>query len=191
MLFYLSSVLWACCFPCVTLLKASQPCYIPCLTLLAEKDEISNLCRVYESSYFITCCHLLFTSHTSLDWQTFITLPMFSLSAAYLFFKVSTFAMREISLPSLSAANCSRLGQEREAVGLSWTCTLRHLHTCWQSGQKWGTITVIRDISPDSCYPNLCTRLVTAYHPEPFRHTSQDRWMEYMEAERERLTLDA
>lgn len=37
------------------------------------------------------------------------------------------------------------------------------------------TIAVILDISPDSGYPNLCTRLGTAHHREPFRHTSVDR----------------
>lgn len=43
---------------------------------------------------------------------------------------------------------------------------------------------VIIDISPDCCYPYLWTRLGTAHHEEPFRHTNLDRWLEKREAER-------
>lgn len=47
------------------------------------------------------------------------------------------------------------------------------------------TIAVILDISPDSGYPNLCTRLGTAHHREPFRHTSVDRCIGEREGGRE------
>lgn len=58
------------------------------------------------------------------------------------------------------------------------------------------TIAVILDISPDSGYPNLCTRLGTAHHREPFRHTSVDRCIGEREEGREqaregRVTFDA
>lgn len=47
------------------------------------------------------------------------------------------------------------------------------------------TIAVIADISPDSGYPNLCTRLGTAHHPKHFRHSRLDRWIGERQTERE------
>lgn len=157
-------------------------------TLLANRINLNIRAFVWGPHVFIFH-HLLssvFICHIYLDWLSKIyQLPYVFPSAVYLLFKVSTFVMREIFLLSLSAVNHFWLGQEQEALGLSWAHTHIYTHG-WQPDQEWVTIAVISDISPDSGYPNLCTRLGTAHHPEPFRHSSLDRWIGKKEAERER-----
>ena len=135
------------------------------------------------SSYFITICiYVPYFPGLALH-IFFYQIPYVFSSAVYLFVKVSTFAMHEMSLLSLSAVHQFGLGQEQEALGLScartrtFTHTHTHTHTHgWQQGKERVTIAVISDTFPDSGYPNLCTRLGTAHNPETFRHTSLNRW---------------
>lgn len=61
--------------------------------------------------------------------SNFYQIPYVFPSAVYWFFKVSTLVMREISLLSLSAAKHFWLGQEQEALGLSWARTHTFTHT--------------------------------------------------------------
>lgn len=134
------------------------------------------------SSVFIFC---IFQT----SCQTLIKFHMFLLLQSIYFSRCQLFVMREISLLSLSAANHFWSGREQEAPGLSITHKHTHSHTHMHSGKlgkEWVTVAVISDISPDSGYPNLCTRLGTAQHPEPFRHTSLDRWIGEREGRGER-----
>ncbi len=89
---------------------------------------LASLSGVYMSSYFITHCHLYLFVIFSLD-SNFYQIPYVFPSAVNLFFKVSTFVMREIFLLSLSAVNHFWLGQEQEALGLSWARAHTFTHT--------------------------------------------------------------